>query len=99
MHGFKCTNKHKEIVMPMPIHPIFNEHSLQSIAKAEGLVVICADAAGSFGPSAKRVNRLMKGALRKFADSEVFEKMDEGEIQRFPAPLGLFAILPVTRWE
>ena len=91
MHGFKCTNKHKEIVMPMPIHPIFNEHSLQSIAKAEGLVVICADAAGSFGPSAKRVNRLMKGALRKFADSEVFEKMDEGEIQRFPAPLGLLA--------
>ncbi len=77
--------------MPMPIHPIFNEHSLQSIAKAEGLVVICADAAGSFGPSAKRVNRLMKGALRKFADSKVFEKMDEGEIQRFPAPLGLLA--------
>ena len=77
--------------MTRPIHPTFKEHSLQSIAEAEGLVVICADAAGSFGPSAKRVNRLMKGALRKFADSEVFEKMDEGDIQRFPAPLGLSA--------
>lgn len=77
--------------MTRPIHPIFKEHSLQSIAEAEGLVVICADAAGSFGPSAKRVNRLMKGALRKFADSEIFEKMDEGDIQRFPAPLGLSA--------
>jgi leucyl aminopeptidase len=77
--------------MTRPIHPIFKDHSLQSIAEAEGLVVICADAAGSFGPSAKRVNRLMKGALRKFADSEVFEKMDEGDIQRFPAPLGLSA--------
>ena len=77
--------------MIRPIHPIFKDHSLQCIAEAEGLVVICADAAGSFGPSAKRVNRLMKGALRKFADSEVFEKMDEGDIQRFPAPLGLSA--------
>jgi leucyl aminopeptidase len=91
MHRFKCVNKYKEIVMTRPIHPIFKDHSLQFIAEAEGLVVICADAAGSFGPSAKRVNRLMKGALRKFADSEVFEKMDEGDIQRFPAPLGLSA--------
>ena len=91
MLRFKCVNKYKEIVMTRPIHPIFKEHSLQSIAEAEGLVVICADAAGSFGPSAKRVNRLMKGALRKFADSEIFEKMDEGDIQRFPAPLGLSA--------
>ena len=49
--------------MTRPIHPTFKEHSLQSIADAKGLVVICADAAGSFGPSAKRVNRLMKGAL------------------------------------
>jgi len=77
--------------MTRPIHPTFKEHSLQSIADAEGLVVICADAAGSFGPSAKRVNRLMKGALRKFADSEFFEKMEEGDVQRFPAPLGLSA--------
>ena len=77
--------------MTRPIHPTFKEHSLQSIADAKGLVVICADAAGSFGPSAKRVNRLMKGALRKFADSEFFEKMEEGDVQRFPAPLGLSA--------
>ena len=77
--------------MTRPIHPSFKEHSLQSIADAKGLVVICADAAGSFGPSAKRVNRLMKGALRKFADSEFFEKMDEGDVQRFPSPLGLSA--------
>jgi leucyl aminopeptidase len=77
--------------MTRPIHPSFKEHSLQSIADAKGLVVICADAAGSFGPSAKRVNRLMKGALRKFADSEFFEKMEEGDVQRFPSPLGLSA--------
>ena len=77
--------------MTRPIHPTFKEHSLQSIADAKGLVVICADAAGSFGPSAKRVNRLMKGALRKFADSDFFEKMEEGDVQRFPAPLGLSA--------
>ena len=77
--------------MTRPIHPTFKEHSLQSIADAKGLVVICADAAGSFGPSAKRVNRLMKGALRKFADSEFFEKMEEGDVQRFPSPLGLSA--------
>ena len=77
--------------MTRPIHPSFKEHSLQSIADAKGLVVICADAAGSFGPSAKRVNRLMKGALRKFADSDFFEKMEEGDVQRFPAPLGLSA--------
>jgi leucyl aminopeptidase len=77
--------------MTRPIHPSFKEHSLQSIADAKGLVVICADAAGSFGPSAKRVNRLMKGTLRKFADSEFFEKMEEGDVQRFPSPLGLSA--------
>ncbi|MDB2536192.1 leucyl aminopeptidase [Amylibacter sp.] len=77
--------------MTRPIHPSFKEHSLQSIADAKGLVVICADAAGSFGPSAKRVNRLMKGALRRFADSEFFEKMEEGDVQRFPSPLGLSA--------
>lgn len=77
--------------MTGPIHPTFNEHTLDAIPQATGLVVICVDAAGSFGPSAKRVNRLMKGALKKFADSEVFQKMEEGDIQRFPAPLGLAA--------
>ncbi|MGY9052288.1 MAG: leucyl aminopeptidase [Rhodobacterales bacterium] len=74
-----------------PVHPIFSEHSLDAITKATGLVVICVDAAGSFGPSAKRVNRLMKGALKKLAESDVFDKMEEGDIQRFPAPLGLIA--------
>jgi len=69
--------------MTRPIHPSFKEHSLQSIADAKGLVVICADAAGSFGPSAKRVNRLMKGALRKFADSEFFEKMTKATYNDF----------------
>ena len=57
-----------------PVHPIFSEHSLDAITKATGLVVICVDAAGSFGPSAKRVNRLMKGALKKLAESDVFDK-------------------------
>jgi len=77
--------------MSAPIHPTFFDHSLDAIPQASGLVVICVDAAGSFGPSAKRVNRLMKGTLKKFADTEVFEKMSEGDIQRFPAPLGLAA--------
>jgi len=77
--------------MSTPIHPTFFDHSLDAIPQASGLVVICVDAAGSFGPSAKRVNRLMKGTLKKFADTEVFEKMSEGDIQRFPAPLGLAA--------
>ena len=85
--------------MTRPIHPTFKEHSLQSIADAKGLVVICADAAGSFGPSAKRVNRLMKGALRKFADSELFEKMEEGDVQRFPSPLGLSANAVLLHFE
>tara|TARA_R110002096_G_scaffold139147_2_gene293250 strand:- start:2945 stop:4411 length:1467 start_codon:yes stop_codon:yes gene_type:complete len=77
--------------MTAVIHPNFFEHTLDTIPKATGLVVICVDAAGSFGPSAKRVNRLMKGTLKKFADTEIFEKMNEGDIQRFPAPLGLAA--------
>jgi leucyl aminopeptidase len=77
--------------MTAVIHPNFFEHTLDTIPQATGVVAICVDAAGSFGPSAKRVNRLMKGTLKKFADTEVFEKMEEGDIQRFPAPLGLAA--------
>jgi leucyl aminopeptidase len=77
--------------MTAVIHPSFHEHTLDAIPQAKGLVVICVDAAGSFGPSAKRVNRLMKGTLKRFAATEVFEKMAEGDVQRFPAPLGLIA--------
>ena len=77
--------------MTAVIHPTFHEHALDAIPQAKGLVVICIDAAGSFGPSAKRVNRLMKGTLKRFAGTEIFENMVEGDIQRFPAPLGLAA--------
>ncbi len=77
--------------MTAVIHPNFNEHTLDAIPQANGLVVICVDAAGSFGPSAKRVNRLMKGTLKRFADTDIFERMAEGDVQRFPAPLGLAA--------
>ena len=67
------------------------EPDLDRIALAEGLIAVFVDAEGKFDRMARRVNRLTKGALARFAESDGFGKMKEGEAKPLYFPAGVMA--------
>lgn len=69
----------------------FTETDLDSIAEIEGRVVVFVAATGKLDQLARRVNRLTKGALERFAESEAFDKMTAGEARDLSFPTGLAA--------
>jgi leucyl aminopeptidase len=52
---------------------------LDAIAKTEGRVAVFIEGDGRLDQPGRRVNRLTRGALERFAGSEAFEKMKPGE--------------------
>lgn len=77
--------------MTTPILPVFTAVDLDAIGTHEGRVVVILSEPGKLHPGARRVNKLMRGALARFADSETFEKMKEGEAHELAFPTGMAA--------
>ena len=68
-----------------------SETSVDQIAEIEGRIVILMPESGKLDQSARRVNRLMRGALERFAESTAFSKMKEGEATDLAFPTGMRA--------
>lgn len=68
-----------------------SETSLDQIAEIEGRIVIFMPESGKLDQSARRVNRLMRGALERFAESTAFSKMKQGEATDLAFPTGMRA--------
>ncbi|AXQ93273.1 leucyl aminopeptidase [Cereibacter azotoformans] len=74
---------------PVPIQ--FQSPDLEAIASSAGRIVVFAGEGGAMGAAAKRVNRLMRGALERAAASEAFGKLKQGEAMELGFPAGMAA--------
>ncbi len=77
--------------MTVPAELTFAEIDLDAIAAATGRVVVIVTPDGKFDSAARRVNRLTKGALARFAESPAFDKLKPGETAELAWPAGLAA--------
>ncbi|MCA0043705.1 leucyl aminopeptidase [Celeribacter litoreus] len=64
---------------------------LDAIATHEGRVVVCISPDGKLNPGARRINRLTKGALARFVESEGFERLKEADAKDMAYPAGMAA--------
>ena len=69
----------------------FAAPDLEAIPLAKGHIVVFLPETGKLDSLARRVNRLMKGALVRFADSTDFARMREGDTRALSYPTGLVA--------
>lgn len=74
---------------PTEIH--FKETDIDAIAGLDGRVAVFIAEDGKLDVTARRVNRLMKGALARLAEDEAFEKMQFGEAKLLAYPVGMAA--------
>ena len=77
--------------MTEPLVPVFEETNLDAIAAAPGRVVVLVPQDGRLDLGARRVNKLMRGALGRFVASEAFEKLKPGEARDLAWPGGMAA--------
>ena len=77
--------------MTSPVDLKFAEIDLDVIADAKGRVVCFVTPSGKLDQAGRRVNRLTRGALERFAESEAFAKMSEGDVKELAFPTGLKA--------
>ena len=69
----------------------FIETDLDTINSATGRIVVFVPGTGKLDRLARRVNRLTRGALQRFAESDAFGKMKEGDSRLLSYPTGLEA--------
>ncbi|WP_319826453.1 leucyl aminopeptidase [Thalassovita sp.] len=77
--------------MTTPVSIQFTETDLDRIATAEGRVAVVVGAEGRRTPAVARINKLSKGALKRFLDSDAFEKMKPGQVASLGWPTGMAA--------
>jgi leucyl aminopeptidase len=77
-------------VTELPACPV-ETLDLESIAKAEGRIVLFAEGPDRLDQAARRVNRLTRGALLRLLGSEDFAKAKEGELRELAFPVGVAA--------
>ena len=69
----------------------FTAVDIDAIADAEGQVAVFVPETGKLDVMARRVNRLTKGALQRFVDSDAFEDLSDGGSSRLSFPTGMAA--------
>ncbi|MEM6577240.1 MAG: leucyl aminopeptidase [Pseudomonadota bacterium] len=69
----------------------FVEQDLDAIAGFEGRVSVLIPVSGKLDSGARRVNRLTRGALKRFVESEAWEKTKSGSIVTLSWPAGMAA--------
>lgn len=77
--------------MTTPLQPTFIETDLSLIDGFEGKLVVFIPPKGGLDPLARRVNKLCKGAVARFASSEDFNKMKQGDTYTLSYPAGMLA--------
>jgi len=75
--------------MTTPRQIEFKETDLDNVAEMMGRVVVFVGLEGQLDLCARRVNRLCKGALKRFVESKSFEKMKPAESCDLAYPAGL----------
>jgi len=75
--------------MTTPRQIEFKETDLDIIAAATGRIVVFLGVEGQLDICARRVNRLCKGALKRFAESEAFDAMKVAESRDLAFPAGM----------
>jgi len=69
----------------------FKAIDLDSVAAFPGRVVVFVTGSGQLDQAGRRVNRLMRGALERFAESRAFARMKDGDATDLAFPAGLSA--------
>jgi leucyl aminopeptidase len=77
--------------MTTPIAISFSETDLDALAGAEGKLAVIVTPDGKLDQSARRVNRLTKGALVRLAESDAWDKAKTGDCVYLGFPTGLTA--------
>ncbi|MCH2077362.1 MAG: leucyl aminopeptidase [Rhodobacteraceae bacterium] len=77
--------------MTTPVTFEFLPTELDQVATHTGQVVCFVEASGKLDQSSRRVNRLSKGALERFAESEAFAEMSESQARELAYPAGMDA--------
>lgn len=77
--------------MTLPPEIAFAETDLDAIAEAPGRIAVLVGEDGRLDQAARRVNRLMKGALARFVESDTFAKLKPGAVASLAYPAGLAA--------
>ncbi|MEM8553848.1 MAG: leucyl aminopeptidase [Pseudomonadota bacterium] len=74
-----------------PVQIQFREVDLDTIATAEGRVVVFVPEDGKLDATARRVNRLTRGALERAVSSDAFGDMKTGDSMELGYPVGMAA--------
>lgn len=69
----------------------FADIALDDLATHTGRVAVVVTPDGKMGQGARRANRLTKGAVQRFVDSEGFAKVKPGQVTTLSWPVGLTA--------
>lgn len=77
--------------MRTPLQPDFQATDIDAIKDMEGRVALFVSATGGLDVTARRVNRLTKGAIVRFTESKAFEDLSEGDAHVLSYPNGLAA--------
>ncbi|WP_417524128.1 leucyl aminopeptidase [Marinovum sp.] len=77
--------------MTTPAKITFAETELDLVAEAPGRVAVIIDEEGRLDPGARRVNRLTRQALNRFAESKAFADLKFGEMATLASPTGMAA--------
>ena len=86
--------------MTLPATLTFSELDIDAIADTTGRVACFVTPSGKLDQAARRVNRLTRGALERFAQSDRFAKMKEGDAADLAYPTGLEAdVLQVVKLD
>jgi len=75
--------------MTHPRHIDFKEIDLEAIGTVSGRVVVFVTPEGQLDQCARRVNRLCKGALKRFVESEGFDGLKTAEARDLAYPAGM----------
>jgi len=75
--------------MTTPRQIEFKEIDLDAVALAKGRIVVFVGLEGQLDQCARRVNRLCKGALKRFVESDAFEKLKVSESRDLAYPAGM----------
>ncbi|MCU0910634.1 MAG: leucyl aminopeptidase [Rhodobacteraceae bacterium] len=77
--------------MTQPPAISFKALDLEAIAPFQGRVVVFVAGSGKLDQAGRRVNRLTRGALERFAESRAFARLKDGEAADLAFPTGLAA--------
>ena len=77
--------------MTKPVTPHFIATDLEALAERSGRIAVLVDGDAPKSPAARRLDRLMRGALKRVMASESFSKLKPGEAVDLAFPSGLAA--------